>query len=53
METTEEKDLLAEYGSLQLEKETHIARLQDTERRMQQIKQKLIALKQNGERDSS
>lgn len=40
-----ENDLLVEYGKLQLERETHIARLRNTEQRMAQIRQNLIELK--------
>jgi hypothetical protein len=51
------KDELAllerQYGKLQFERETHIARLQDTERRMAQVKQQVIAIANNGKRDSS
>lgn len=37
--------LLEEYGQLQLERETHLARLQDTNRRMEEVKKKLIETK--------
>ncbi len=37
-----EKDLLAVYGRLQLEREVHTERLNNTNQRMFQIKQELI-----------
>jgi len=43
-----ERDLLAQYGRLELEKETHISRLQDTERQMADVRQRLINLKAEG-----
>ena len=42
----DEKDLLAQYGQLQLERETYGARLRDIENKMNNVKQELINLKQ-------
>ena len=44
---TQENTLLAEIGRLQLARETHAARFEDTTKRMNIIRQKLASL-QNG-----
>lgn len=45
----DEKDLLADYGKLQLEREVHVSRLQATENLMMRVKTQIIQLKREEE----